>query len=43
MDNYFVWSKHSETQPRTKSMIDEREEESMNADDVSSHHDDGGN
>jgi hypothetical protein len=42
MDNYFIWSKHDETQPRTKSIIDEREEENMNADHVYSHHDDGG-
>jgi hypothetical protein len=38
MNNYFIWSKHSETQPRTESIIDEREEENMNAD----QHDDGG-
>jgi hypothetical protein len=38
MNNYFIWSKHSETQPRTQSIIDEREEENMNAD----QHDDGG-
>jgi hypothetical protein len=42
MDNYFIWSKHSETQPRTESIIDEREEENINADHVYSHHDDGG-
>jgi hypothetical protein len=42
MDNYFIWSKHGETQPRTESIIDEREEENMNADHVYSHHDDGG-
>jgi hypothetical protein len=42
MDNYFIWSKHGETQPWTESIIDEREEENMNADHVSSHHDDGG-
>jgi hypothetical protein len=42
MDNYFIWSKHDETQPRTKSIIDEREKENMNADHVYSHHDDGG-
>jgi hypothetical protein len=40
MDNYFIWSKHGETQPRTESIIDEREEENMNADHVYSHHDD---
>jgi hypothetical protein len=38
MNNYFIWSKHGETQPRTESIIDEREEENMNAD----QHDDGG-
>jgi hypothetical protein len=42
LDNYFIWSKHCETQPRTESIIDEREEENMNADNVYSHHDDGG-
>jgi hypothetical protein len=42
MDNYFIWSKHGETQSRTESIIDEREEENMNADHVYSHHDDGG-
>jgi hypothetical protein len=42
MDNYFIWSKHIETQPRTESIIDERKEENMNADHVYSHHDDGG-
>jgi hypothetical protein len=42
MDNYFIWSKHGETQPRTKSIIDEREEENMNADHVYNHHDNGG-
>jgi hypothetical protein len=42
MDNYFIWSKHGETQPRTESIIDEREEANMNADHVYSHHDDGG-
>jgi hypothetical protein len=42
MDNYFIWSKHGETQPRTESIIDEREEENMNVDHVYTHHDDGG-
>jgi hypothetical protein len=42
LDNYFIWSKHGETQPRTESIIDEREEKNMNADHVYSHHDDGG-
>jgi hypothetical protein len=34
MDNYFIWSKHGETQQRTESIIDKREEENMNADHV---------
>jgi hypothetical protein len=38
MDNYFIWSEHGETQPKIESIIDEREEENINAD----HHDDGG-
>jgi hypothetical protein len=42
MDNYFIWSKHGETQPRTESIIDERENVNMNVDHVYSHHDDGG-
>jgi hypothetical protein len=42
MNNYFIWSKNGETQPRTESIIDEREKENMNADHVCSHHDDGG-
>jgi hypothetical protein len=43
MDNYFIWSKHDETQLRMESIINEREEESMNVlDHVYSHHDDGG-
>jgi hypothetical protein len=42
MDNYFIWSKNGETQPRTKGIIDERGKENMNADDVYSHHDDRG-
>jgi hypothetical protein len=42
MDNYFIWSKHGETQPRTESIIDEREEVNMNVNHVYSHHDDGG-
>jgi hypothetical protein len=29
MDNYFIWTKHSETQPETESIIDERAEENM--------------
>jgi hypothetical protein len=41
-DNYYIWSKHGETQPRTESIIDQREEENMNANHVYSHHDDGG-
>jgi hypothetical protein len=42
IDNYFIWSKHGETQPRTESIIDERKEENMNVDHVYTHHDDGG-
>ncbi len=42
MDNYFIWSKHSETQPRTESIIDEREEKNMNVDHVQTLHDDRG-
>jgi hypothetical protein len=42
MDNYFIWSKHGETKPRTESIIDEREEKNMNANHVYSYHDDGG-
>jgi hypothetical protein len=42
VDNYFIWSKHGETQPRAESIIDEREEANMNADHVYSHHDDVG-
>jgi hypothetical protein len=42
VDNYFIWSKHGETQLRTESIIDEREEENMNADHMYNHHDDGG-
>jgi hypothetical protein len=30
MDNYFIWTKHGETQPGTKSIIDERAKENMN-------------
>jgi hypothetical protein len=41
MDNYFIWSKHDETQPRKESIIYEREEENMNVDHVYTHHDDG--
>jgi hypothetical protein len=42
MDNYFIWTKHSETQLRTENIIDERAEENMGIpDDVCSHHDDG--
>jgi hypothetical protein len=43
MDNYFIWSKHDETQLRIKSIIDKREEGNMNVlDHMYSHHDDGG-
>jgi hypothetical protein len=42
MNNYFIWTKHNETQPRIESIIDERAKENMNIlDDVYSHHDDG--
>jgi hypothetical protein len=42
MDNYFIFTKHHETQPGTESIIDERAEENMGIpDDVCSHHDDG--
>jgi hypothetical protein len=42
MGNYFIWTKHGETQPGTKSITDERAEENMGIpDDVCSHHDDG--
>jgi hypothetical protein len=42
MFNYFIWIKHGETQPRTESIIDKREEENMNVNHVYTHHDDGG-
>jgi hypothetical protein len=39
MDNYFIWTKHGETQPGTESIIDERAEENVGIlDDVCSHH-----
>jgi hypothetical protein len=42
MDNYFICTKHSEAQPRTENIIDQRVEENMSIlDDVCSHHDDG--
>jgi hypothetical protein len=42
IDNYFIWIKHGETQPGTKSIIYEREEENMGIPyEVCSHHDDG--
>jgi hypothetical protein len=41
MNNYFIWSKHGETQPRIESIIDERNKVNMNVD-VYIHHDDGG-
>jgi hypothetical protein len=42
MDNYFIWTKHGETQPGTKSIIDERAKENMGIPyDVCSHHDYG--
>jgi hypothetical protein len=42
MDNYFIWTKHDETQSGTESIIDERVEENMDIpDNMCSHHDDG--
>jgi hypothetical protein len=42
MDNYFIWTKHSETQLRIESIINKRTEENMGIlNDVCSHHDDG--
>jgi hypothetical protein len=42
MYNYFIWTKHGETQPRTEIIIDESAEENMGiADGVCSHYDDG--
>jgi hypothetical protein len=39
MDNYFIWTKHSETQSEIESIIDERAEENMGIpDDLCSHH-----
>jgi hypothetical protein len=39
MDNYFIWTKHDETQPGIKNIINERTEENMDIpDDVCSHH-----
>jgi hypothetical protein len=41
MDNYFIWTKHGETQPGIERIIDERAEENMGIpDDVCSHHND---
>jgi hypothetical protein len=41
MDNYFIWTKHGETQLKIESIIDERAEENMDIpDDVYSHHGD---
>jgi hypothetical protein len=41
MDDYFICTKHGETQSGTKSIIDERAEENMGiSDEVCSHHDD---
>jgi hypothetical protein len=42
MDNYFSWSKHGETQPRIKSIKEEREEQNRNLDHVYTHLDDAG-
>jgi hypothetical protein len=42
MDNYFIRTKHGETQPGIESIIDKRAGENMGIpDDVCSHHDDG--
>jgi hypothetical protein len=42
MDNYFIWTKHGETQLGTKNIINETAEENMGIpDDMCSHHDDG--
>jgi hypothetical protein len=42
MDNYFICTKHGETQLGTESIIDERKKENMGIpDDVCSHHDGG--
>jgi hypothetical protein len=42
IDNYFIWTKHGETQLGTESIIDERAEENMGIlDDVCGHHDNG--
>jgi hypothetical protein len=39
MDNYFIWTKHDETQLGIKNIINERTEENMDIpDDVCSHH-----
>jgi hypothetical protein len=41
MDNYFIWTKHGETEPGTESIIEERAEENMGIpDDMCSHHND---
>jgi hypothetical protein len=41
MDNYFIWTKHGETQLRIESIIDKRTEENMGIPgDVCSHHND---
>jgi hypothetical protein len=42
MNNYFIWTKHGETQPGAENIMDERTEENMGIpDDMCSHHDDG--
>jgi hypothetical protein len=41
IDNYFIWTKNGETQPRIESIVDKRAEDNMDIpDDVYSHHDD---
>jgi hypothetical protein len=42
MNNYFIWTKHGEIQPRIESIIDKKVEENMDIpNNVYSHHDDG--
>jgi hypothetical protein len=42
MNNYFIWTKHGEVQPRIESIIDKKVEENMDIpNNVYSHHDDG--
>jgi hypothetical protein len=42
MNNYFIWTKHGETQPRIENIVDKRAEENIDIlDHMYSHHDDG--